>query len=92
MEESVAQIRWETGGKHREPVRDGLIVAAFRHSESRAAQSKPHLHDHAVVSIPPGGRTGHGATCRRTRCWSTSSPRAPCTSRRRRPPDQRLIG
>lgn len=50
--ESVAQIRSGSGGKHRAPVRDGgLIVAVFRHYESRAAESKPLLHDHAVVSI-----------------------------------------
>ncbi|WTH73703.1 MobF family relaxase (plasmid) [Streptomyces sp. NBC_01238] len=51
MEGSVAQIRWGSGGKHREPIRDGLIVAVFRHYESRAVESKPLLHDHAVVSI-----------------------------------------
>ncbi|MFD3665773.1 MobF family relaxase [Streptomyces sp. NPDC058659] len=50
--ESVAQIRSGSGGKHRKPIRDGaLIVAVFRHYESRAAESKPLLHDHAVVSI-----------------------------------------
>ncbi|EDY48816.1 conserved hypothetical protein [Streptomyces clavuligerus] len=49
LEESVAQIRWGSGGKHRKPVRDGLIVTVFRHYESRAGQ--PLLHDHAVVSI-----------------------------------------
>ncbi|MFD9807616.1 MobF family relaxase [[Kitasatospora] papulosa] len=50
--ESVAQIRSGSGGKHRAPVRDGgLIVAVFRHYESRAGESKPLLHDHAVVSI-----------------------------------------
>ncbi|MFJ1600276.1 relaxase domain-containing protein [Streptomyces sp. NPDC088261] len=62
LEESVAQIRWESGGKHREPVRGGLMVAVFRHSESRAAQSKPHLHDHAAVSIRarrPDGTRGN---------------------------------
>ncbi|MEU7429108.1 MobF family relaxase [Streptomyces sp. NPDC040750] len=48
---SVAEIRWRSGGKIRKPVRDGLIVAVFRHYESRAAESKPLLHDHAVVSI-----------------------------------------
>ncbi|PZH09165.1 conjugal transfer protein TraA [Streptomyces sp. NTH33] len=47
--DSVAQIRWGSGGKHRKPIRDGLIVAVFRHYESRAG--KPLLHDHAVVSI-----------------------------------------
>ncbi|MGV9419992.1 MobF family relaxase [Streptomyces sp. NPDC003674] len=50
-EDAVAEIRWGSGGKHRKPVRDGLIVAVFRHYESRAADSRPLLHDHAVVSI-----------------------------------------
>ncbi|MFE6270486.1 MobF family relaxase [Streptomyces goshikiensis] len=49
--ESVAQIRWGSGGKRRRPIRDGLLVAVFRHYESRAAESKPLLHDHAMVSI-----------------------------------------
>ncbi|MCX4784290.1 MobF family relaxase [Streptomyces sp. NBC_01264] len=49
--DSVAQIRWKGGGKHRAGVRDGLLVAVFRHYESRAAESKPLLHDHALVSI-----------------------------------------
>ncbi|MFJ6994474.1 relaxase domain-containing protein [Streptomyces sp. NPDC003090] len=30
LEESVAQIRWGSGGKHRRLVKDGLIVAALR--------------------------------------------------------------
>ncbi|MEU3774209.1 MobF family relaxase [Streptomyces sp. NPDC032472] len=51
LEDAVAQIRWKSGGKQRQPVRDGLIVAVFRHYESRAAKTKPLLHDHAVVSI-----------------------------------------
>ncbi|MFZ3492326.1 MobF family relaxase [Streptomyces sp. 5.8] len=51
LEESIAQIRWKGGGKHRAGVRDGLMVAVFRHYESRAAESKPLLHDHALVSI-----------------------------------------
>ncbi|OKK12259.1 conjugal transfer protein TraA [Streptomyces sp. CB00455] len=51
LEDAVAQIRWKGGGKHRAGVRDGLIVAVFRHYESRAADSKPLLHDHALVSI-----------------------------------------
>ncbi|KIE24795.1 conjugal transfer protein TraA [Streptomyces sp. MUSC 125] len=51
LEESVAEIRWKGGGKHRARVKDGLIVAVFRHYESRAAESKPLLHDHAEVSI-----------------------------------------
>ncbi|MFD9601813.1 MobF family relaxase [Streptomyces sp. NPDC059970] len=51
MEDAVAQIRWKGGGKHRARVKDGLIIAVFRHYESRAAESKPLLHDHAMVSI-----------------------------------------
>lgn len=59
--ESVAQIRWGSGGKHRKPIRDGgLIVAVFRHYESRAAESKPLLHDHAVVSIRARRPDGKG--------------------------------
>ncbi|CAM5384121.1 hypothetical protein SHIRM173S_09712 [Streptomyces hirsutus] len=49
LEDAVAEIRWGSGGKHRKPIRDGLIVAVFRHYESRAG--KPLLHDHAVASI-----------------------------------------
>ncbi|MGK5696965.1 MobF family relaxase [Streptomyces sp. URMC 128] len=51
LEDAVAEIRWKGGGKHRARVKDGLIVAVFRHYESRAAESKPLLHDHAIVSI-----------------------------------------
>ncbi|SCF56515.1 conjugative relaxase domain-containing protein, TrwC/TraI family [Streptomyces sp. Ncost-T10-10d] len=51
FEDSVAENRWGSGGKHREPIRDGLIAAVFRHYESRAVDSKPLLQDHAVVSI-----------------------------------------
>ncbi|MDQ0904522.1 conjugative relaxase-like TrwC/TraI family protein [Streptomyces canus] len=51
LEDSVAEIRWKGGGKNRARVKDGLIIAVFRHYESRAAESKPLLHDHAVVSI-----------------------------------------
>ncbi|MEU7649206.1 MobF family relaxase [Streptomyces huasconensis] len=51
LEDAVAQIRWKGGGKQRAGVRDGLIVAVFRHYESRAAESKPLLHDHAMVSM-----------------------------------------
>jgi hypothetical protein len=66
--ESVAEIRSKAGGKQRARVKDGLIVAVFRHYESRATESRPLLHAHAVLSIRPGGRTtGSGATCRRTR-------------------------
>ncbi|WP_327349129.1 relaxase domain-containing protein [Streptomyces europaeiscabiei] len=35
LEESVAEIRWGSGGKLLRPVKDGLIVAVFRHYESR---------------------------------------------------------
>ncbi|QPI62322.1 relaxase domain-containing protein [Streptomyces malaysiensis subsp. malaysiensis] len=58
LEESVAEIRWGSGGKHRKPVKDGLIVAVFRHYESRAG--KPLLHDHAVVSIRARRPDGKG--------------------------------
>ncbi|MEV0982439.1 MobF family relaxase [Streptomyces sp. NPDC049915] len=47
--DAVAEIRWKGGGRLRARVKDGLIVAVFRHYESRAG--KPLLHDHAVVSI-----------------------------------------
>lgn len=63
FEDAVAEIRWGSGGKHRKPVRDGQIVAVFRHYESRAADSRPLLHDHAVVSIrarrPHDGKWGN---------------------------------
>jgi conjugative relaxase-like TrwC/TraI family protein len=49
--DEVAEIRWKGGGKHRARVKDGLIVAVFRHYESRATESKPLLHDHAVVTV-----------------------------------------
>ncbi|MFJ5064594.1 MobF family relaxase [Streptomyces nigra] len=49
--DEVAEIRWKGGGKRRARVKDGLIVAVFRHYESRAAESKPLLHDHAVVTV-----------------------------------------
>ncbi|GGV51120.1 MobF family relaxase [Streptomyces spectabilis] len=60
LEDAVAQIRRGSGGKYREPVRGGLIVAVFRHYESRAGQ--PLLHDHALVSIRvrrPDGKWGN---------------------------------
>ncbi|MFF3934205.1 MobF family relaxase [Streptomyces hirsutus] len=61
LEESVAEIRGGSGGKRRAPIRDGLIVAVFRHYESRAG--KPLLHDHAIVSIrarrPHDGKWGN---------------------------------
>ncbi|WP_079137437.1 MobF family relaxase [Streptomyces noursei] len=63
LEESVAQIRWKAGGKHRARVKDGLVVAVFRHYESRATESRPLLHAHAVVSIrarrPHDGKWGN---------------------------------
>lgn len=46
----------------RQPVRDGLIVAVFRHYASRAAESKPLLHAHAEASIRarrPDGTRGN---------------------------------
>lgn len=51
LEEAVAQIRWKGGGKHRARIKGGLIVAVFRHYESRAAESRPLLHDHVLISI-----------------------------------------
>ncbi|CAM5513693.1 hypothetical protein GCM10010345_87030 [Streptomyces canarius] len=60
MEDAVAQIRWKGGGKHCARVKDGLIVAVFRHYESRAAESKPLLHDHALVSIRARRSDGKG--------------------------------
>ncbi|GAA1543852.1 hypothetical protein GCM10009730_61080 [Streptomyces albidochromogenes] len=41
LEESVAEIRSKAGGKQRARVKDGLIVAVFRHYESRATESRP---------------------------------------------------
>ncbi|MFE1271227.1 relaxase domain-containing protein [Streptomyces sp. NPDC058758] len=88
LKESVAQIRWGSGGKHRRPVKDGLVVAVFRHYEFRAAESKPLLHDHAVVSIRARRPDGTRATSPPARCWPTSSrptPSTPSTSWRRCP-------
>ncbi|MDX2915998.1 MobF family relaxase [Streptomyces griseiscabiei] len=63
VEESVAEIRWKAGGKRRARVKDGLIVAVFRHYESRATESRPLLHSHAIVSIrarrPHDGKWGN---------------------------------
>ncbi|WP_413755072.1 MobF family relaxase [Streptomyces sp. MMBL 11-3] len=63
LEESVAEIRSKAGGKRRARVKDGLIVAVFRHYESRATESRPLLHAHAVVSIrarrPHDGKWGN---------------------------------
>nr|WP_234313313.1 MULTISPECIES: MobF family relaxase [Streptomyces] len=63
LEESVAEIRWKAGGKERARVKDGLVVAVFRHYESRATESRPLLHSHAVVSVrarrPHDGKWGN---------------------------------
>ncbi|NEA87121.1 relaxase domain-containing protein [Streptomyces sp. SID9913] len=63
LEESVAEIRWKAGGKERDRVKDGLVVAVFQHYESRATESRPLLHAHAVVSIrarrPHDGKWGN---------------------------------
>ncbi|GHE56245.1 hypothetical protein GCM10018785_26920 [Streptomyces longispororuber] len=63
LEESVAEIRWKASGKERARVKDGLVVAVFRHYESRARESRPLLHTHAVVSIrarrPHDGKWGN---------------------------------
>ncbi|WP_432089152.1 MobF family relaxase [Streptomyces sp. bgisy095] len=63
LEESVAEIRWKAGGKQRARVKDGLVVAVFRHYESRATESRPLLHSHAVVSVrarrPHDGKWGN---------------------------------
>ncbi len=63
IEESVAEIRWKAGGKQRARVKDGLVIAVFRHYESRATESRPLLHSHAVVSVrarrPHDGKWGN---------------------------------
>ncbi|MDL5206686.1 MobF family relaxase [Streptomyces sp. ALI-76-A] len=63
LEESVAEIRSKAGGKQRARIKDGLIIAVFRHYESRATESRPLLHSHAVVSIrarrPHDGKWGN---------------------------------
>ncbi|WP_234336415.1 MobF family relaxase [Streptomyces sp. NRRL S-920] len=63
LEESVAEIRSKVGGKQRARVKDGLVVAVFRHYESRATESRPLLHSHAVASIrarrPHDGKWGN---------------------------------
>ncbi|MDT3728756.1 MobF family relaxase [Streptomyces sp. DSM 41972] len=63
FEESVVEIRSKAGGKQRARVKDGLIVAVFRHYESRATESRPLLHAHAVVSArarrPHDGKWGN---------------------------------
>jgi hypothetical protein len=63
LEESVAQIRWKASGKQRARVKDGLVVAVFRHYESRATESRPLLHAYAIVSIrarrPHDGKWGN---------------------------------
>ncbi|WP_189135310.1 MobF family relaxase [Wenjunlia tyrosinilytica] len=63
LEESVARVRWGSGGGHQAPVKDGLVVAVFRHHESRSG--RPLLHDHAVLSVKvrrPDGTWGNLAT------------------------------
>lgn len=63
LEESVAEIRSKAGGRQRARVKDGLVVAVFRHYESRATESRPLLHAHAVVSVrarrPHDGKWGN---------------------------------
>ncbi|MDQ0401470.1 hypothetical protein J2S50_000019 [Streptomyces sp. DSM 40167] len=63
LEDSVAEIRWKAGGKERDQVKDGLVVAVFQHYESRATESRPLLHAHAAVSIrarrPHDGKWGN---------------------------------
>ncbi|GGN81399.1 hypothetical protein GCM10011579_067910 [Streptomyces albiflavescens] len=51
-----------SGGRHQAPVLDGLIVAVFRHYESRSRQ--PLLHEHALLSeggFHVGDEVGEGA-------------------------------
>jgi hypothetical protein len=70
LEDSVAQIRRGSGGKHREPIRDGLIVAVFRHYTSKAGTSTLIPRCAGPISTPPGrGKRGaaEGATGRRHR-------------------------
>ncbi|MEW2527570.1 relaxase domain-containing protein [Streptomyces sp. NPDC047071] len=63
LEDAVAQIRRGSGGECREPVWGGLIVAVFRHCESRTGQ--PMLHDHALVSFRVRRLDGKWGTCTR---------------------------
>ncbi|MEU7426275.1 relaxase domain-containing protein [Streptomyces sp. NPDC040750] len=61
-------MRWGSGGQHRARAKDALIVVVLRHYKSRAAESKPPLHDHTVVSIRARrpDEKGTWANCRRT--------------------------
>ncbi|MFI5634823.1 relaxase domain-containing protein [Streptomyces sp. NPDC051664] len=63
VEDSVARVRWGSGGGRQAPVRDGLIVRVFRHCESRSG--RPLLHVPAVLSVKvrrPDGAWGNPAT------------------------------
>lgn len=75
LEKSVAQIRWGSGGKHRAPVKDGLIVAVFRHYESRAG--KPLLPGHAVVSIKARRSDGKWGNVSDPVCEQCQGPATP---------------
>ncbi|MEV6808475.1 hypothetical protein [Streptomyces sp. NPDC051132] len=60
--------RWGSGGKHRAPVKDGLIVAAFRHHESTrhgSGRDRPAAHRLAVdTRNGRGTRRGNGPRTR----------------------------
>ncbi|MFD7425694.1 relaxase domain-containing protein [Streptomyces sp. NPDC059818] len=47
----VGESSRRSGGQASQADPARLIVAVFRHYESRAAESRPLLHDHAVLSI-----------------------------------------
>jgi conjugative relaxase-like TrwC/TraI family protein len=60
IEDTVAQVRWGSSGKHRGPIEGGLIAARFRHFDNR--DQMPLLHDHVVVSakvVRPDGAWGN---------------------------------
>lgn len=81
LKESVAQVRSKAGGKQRARVKGGgLIVAVFRHYESRATESWPLLHAHAVLSVrarrPHDGKWDNLSA---DSCSPTSSPPTPST-------------
>jgi hypothetical protein len=90
LEESVAEIRWGSGGKHRRPVKDKLIVAVFRALRVQSREATTSRSCSGVDPRPAAGCQGErGATCPRTRCWNTSwrsAPATPSTSWRRPPP------
>ncbi|MFG2324791.1 relaxase domain-containing protein [Streptomyces sp. NPDC048568] len=68
LEDSVAEIRWKAGGKERDRVKDGLVVAVFQHYESRATDRvRCSTRTRSCRSAPGGRTTGSGETCRRTR-------------------------